>query len=386
MMILYGGIVLLETKETDLEIIESEREDYYSDDDLFNINSWGADLSFRELITMYEEDELIKPEMQRNYVWDKAEASRFIETLLMGLPVPSIFLAKVGEDKLIVDGYQRIMTVFDFVRGTFQKDESIFKLSNSSKINNRWRGKAFNQLTSEEKKRIRSTTIHAIIFEQKHPDNSDTSLYQVFERINTGGRTLMPQEIRNCVYHNKVNQLLIELNLLPKWRTLYGNLQVEPRMKDIELILRFFTLKSEKVKTEDTTQISLKKALNLYMGKEEHNLPEYVEESNRVFCKTIDIIFDKLGENAFHNLNSKGEEFVPRFHPTIFDAIAIATANAIEKGVIDQFNSEKILEQRLLLLKDEDFKRYISERTTRIEHINGRIDLASKYLYGVSYV
>ncbi|UYT83798.1 DUF262 domain-containing protein [Priestia megaterium] len=96
---------MLEIKESNIEVIESEREDDYSDDDLFNINSWGADLSFRELITMYEEDELIKPEMQRNYVWDKAEASRFIETLLMGLPVPSIFLAKVGEDKLIVDGY-----------------------------------------------------------------------------------------------------------------------------------------------------------------------------------------------------------------------------------------------------------------------------------------
>ena len=97
-------------EESHIVKIRQEVEDDYSNDDLYNINSWGADLSFRELITMYEEGELAKPEIQRHYVWDKSEASRFIESLLMGLPVPSIFLARHdGEKKLIADGYQRIM-------------------------------------------------------------------------------------------------------------------------------------------------------------------------------------------------------------------------------------------------------------------------------------
>lgn len=73
-----------------------EINDEYSNDDLFNITSWGADPSFRELITMYDEGELQKPELQRKYVWEKPEASRFIESLLLGLPVPSIFLAEKG--------------------------------------------------------------------------------------------------------------------------------------------------------------------------------------------------------------------------------------------------------------------------------------------------
>ena len=117
--------------------LEYDREeDDYSNDDLYNINSWGADLSFRELISMYEDGELLKPELQRNYVWDKNEASRFIESLLMGLPVPSIFLAKTDDEcKLIVDGYQRIMTVYDYVKkGIFSKDGKVFKLSNSNAI------------------------------------------------------------------------------------------------------------------------------------------------------------------------------------------------------------------------------------------------------------
>lgn len=73
--------------------IEEENSEY-SDDALFNITSFGADMSFRELITMYEEGELEKPEMQRNYVWNKNEASRFIDSILLGLPVPSIFWQK----------------------------------------------------------------------------------------------------------------------------------------------------------------------------------------------------------------------------------------------------------------------------------------------------
>ena len=92
-----------------IEVIKSEIEDDYSDDSLFNISSWGADLSFRELVSMYNDNELVKPELQRKYVWDKIEASRFIESILLGLPVPSIFLAQSGSQKLIVDGYQRIM-------------------------------------------------------------------------------------------------------------------------------------------------------------------------------------------------------------------------------------------------------------------------------------
>lgn len=192
------------TKEK-IETIESEVEDNYSDDSLFNIGSWGADLSFREIISMYDENELQKPELQRKYVWDKLEASRFIDSLLLGLPVPSIFLAKSGSQKLIVDGYQRIMTVRDYVKGVFSKDNKLFRLSNSEKINKRWRNKSFNELSVDDQRKIKSTTIHAIIFEQKEPANDDTSMYQIFERINTSGRTLTAQEIRNCVYQGSFN-------------------------------------------------------------------------------------------------------------------------------------------------------------------------------------
>ena len=196
--------------------IKEEVEETYSNDDIYNITSWGADLSFRELITMYDENELLKPELQRHYVWDKVEASRFIESLLLGLPVPSIFLANTADGhKLIIDGYQRIMTVYDYVKGLWTKDNRVFRLSNSDKINSRWRNKSFTELSAAEQRKIRSTTIHAIIFEQTKPQEDDTSLYQIFERINTGGRALYPQEIRNCVYQGPLNTLLFKVNKNP---------------------------------------------------------------------------------------------------------------------------------------------------------------------------
>ena len=98
---------MMKLEDSHIESLKAETEESYSNDDLYNIGSYGADLSFRELISMYEEDELLKPELQRHYVWEKPEASRFIDSLLLGLPVPSIFLANTkDEKKLIIDGYR----------------------------------------------------------------------------------------------------------------------------------------------------------------------------------------------------------------------------------------------------------------------------------------
>lgn len=361
-----------------IELIKNEQNDDYSDDSLFNISSWGADLSFREIISMYEEDELVKPELQRKYVWDKVEASRFIESILMGLPVPSVFFAQSGSQKLIVDGYQRIMTVYDYVRGVFTTDGKIFRLSNSEKINERWRNKAFAELTIEEQRKIRSTTIHAIIFEQKMPENDDTSLYQIFERINTSGRTLTPQEIRNCVYQGTFNSLLFELNENSNWRALFGNDKADSRMRDIECILRFFVMKSKTVRDSVAKQISLKKALNDFMGEFVNAPEEVIDEFRRDFTNTMDKIYDNIGKNAFRNYHK--DKYTKKFHPAIFDSIAVAIYDEIKSGNNDfEVKSEKHIE----LLLDEEFKKSCSIRTTDIDNIKTRIRLAKEYLiYG----
>lgn len=326
---------------------------------------------------MYEEDELAKPELQRKYVWDKTEASRFIESILMGLPVPSVFFAQHGSQKLIVDGYQRIMTVYDYMRGIFSKDNKVFKLSNSEKINKRWRNKAFAELSEDEQRKIKSTTIHAIIFEQRKPENNDSSMYQIFERINTGGRTLTPQEIRNCIYQGPLNTLLFELNENTVWRNLFGTDSPDSRMRDIEFIVRFFAMKSERIKNANTNKISLKKELNEFMENNKNATPATIEAFRTDFIKTMTQINSVLGGNAFRNYNNG--KFTKKFHPAIFDAISVAMHDLIVSGNIPKSLPEK---QHISLLTNNEFKHCIQVRTTDVQNIRKRIEIAKEYLGG----
>lgn len=372
-----------------VEKILDEEDDFYSEDNPYETISWGADLSFRELITMFESGELIKPEIQRNYVWDKLEASRFIESLLLGLPVPSIFLAKKADQKLIVDGFQRVMTVYDYVKGIFSNDNSVFKLSNTEKINQLWRGKTFSQLNESEQRRILSTTIHAIIFVDKKTDKTNSILYQVFERINSSGRTLTPQEIRNCIYQGEFNKLLIKLNNLSEWRSLY-NLEKDPRMLDIEFILRFFTLSNNELLRKEVNQISLKKELNICMGDKNANDKILLEDRERKFNEVMIFIRKNIGNQAFRNLartkeGSLKEEKVlsSKFFPTVFDAITIATLFALRKN--PSIKVDDLEERRIKLLSDRDFFEYSTIRTTNLKNIVGRISLALRYLYDMEY-
>ena len=370
-------------EENNIVIINEENEDCYVNDDLYNISSWGADFSYRELINMYEDGDLVKPELQRKYVWGKLEASRFIDSVLLGLPIPSIFLAKTIDNKmLIIDGYQRIMTVYDYTRGIWSEDNKIFKLSNvKEKVNQNWRNLAFSELTDSEQRKIRTTTIHAIIFEQRAPKDGDTSLFQIFERINTSGRTLMPQEIRNCVYQGNLNTLLFDLNTNPKWRKLFGNESEDSRMRDLEFILRFLALNELNLDSLQKTAISLKKYLNEFMGNILNNNENKIWQFKQNFDLVLDAIEKQFGEIAFYNIQTTDLKTIRRrFYPTIFDSIMIATSIAIAKGISISDNNEVA---RLELLRDVNFRKYCSEGTMQIEHIKGRINLALKYLYKI---
>lgn len=362
---------------------DDENNDFYSDDDLFKISSWGADLSFRELISRYDENEMIKPELQRHYVWDKSEASRFVDSILLGLPVPSIFLAKTKDEKLlIIDGYQRLMTIRDYVKGVFTKDGKTFKLSRTDKVHEKWRGKAFNELEKDDQRRIRNTTIHAIIFMQRHPTKGDTSLYQIFERINSSGKTLFPQEIRNCVYQGPLNTLLMELNENSEWRKLYGRNKCDERMRDLELILRFFALSANEIQIPDESPsfISLKKHLNQFMDK--NNKAEFIDALKIRFNNAMNFTYENIGVGAFHNLSpSDTDRLVERFSPTVFDSVLIAVDRALCDGVAINMDYD-FEKNRLKLLKEKDYQQILSQETMRTPKIRSRVNRMYKALFG----
>lgn len=372
----------MENSENIIDVIDEERDEEFSNDDLFNITSWGADPSVRELIMQYEDGDIEKPELQRKYVWTKKTASRFVESLLLGLPVPSIFLAnnEITGKRLIVDGYQRLRTLVDFIsEGVWHGDDSVFRLVNSDIINVRWRGKTFKELSEVDKRRLKNYTIHAIIFEQKQPLN-DSGMFQIFERINTGGMTLNDQEVRNCVYQGALNTLLFELNKNSAWRKLYGLEKEDTRMKDLELILRFFAINKEKVYRSVQKSFVLKQLLNEEMAQ---NIKEsdHVHELGEDFKTVIEFIYENFGEEAFFNLQNDLQKMRKRLYPTVYDSLMIATSIALKRGY--NVGQDELREKRLQLLKNEEYRESITQGTMQASHINTRISKALSIVYGM---
>ncbi len=366
-----------------IDLIAEEQNEEFSNDDLFNITSWGADPSVRELILQYKEGDIEKPELQRKYVWKKKDASRFIESLLLGLPVPSIFLANIEHSgkRLIIDGYQRIRTLYDYIEeGIWHGDGSDFKLINSTLINERWRGKSFSELSESDKRRLKNYTIHAIVFEQKHPSD-DSGLFQVFERINTSGTTLNDQEIRNCVYQGKVNSLLFDLNKNQQWRIMFGNEDEDDRMMDLELILRFFTMNNEDVYNSGTKVISLRQSLNKYMQLNAQATDDFITERRTEFETVIDFIYNNIGDEAFFNLQKDLSKIRRRLYPTVFDSIMVATSIALKRGYI--YNGIDLKQKRINLLKDSTYRESITQGTMQVNSIHTRISYALRFLYDI---
>lgn len=358
----------------------------YSDDSLFNITSFGNDIMLNQLVFMYDEGDIEKPELQRKYVWTKLEASRFIDSILLGLPVPSIFLAKTENSKLlIVDGYQRIMTIHDYLKGIpFSGENNVFKLSDSDVINALWRGKSYNELSDSQKRSIRTYTIHAIVFEQKHPRN-DTGMYQIFERINTGGRTLKPQEIRNCIYHGSFNDLLMNLNKESVWREIIGPTE-DSRMADVELILRFFAFNDLSNRQEYTQgQINLTKYLNDYMSDYSNITSIEIEKKRKQFINVINYLHYSIGAEVFRNATLKNGKitWANKINPVVFDSVCTATVKSLNSFEINSINPRCMFEKYKQLVLDDEYKAIIKQRTTNIENIKSRVSFAAKVLFGV---
>lgn len=365
------------------ENIENEMgENDVSDNSLFSITSYGADFSLRELSIMMDDQELLAPKIQRHFVWTKQVASRFIETILFGLPVPSIFLSS-NEDgtHLIVDGLQRLTTINAFIKGVYPSDKSVFKLSSS--VNEKWANKTFSQLSISEQRRFKTTTLHSIIFQQNEPRNDDTSLFQVFERINTGGVRLSPQEIRNSIYQNYINDVIVDLNELYSWRKIFGSEKLHPRMRDVEYVLRFFwefTINKKMQLFDDKSSVNVKKEMNLFMDlksdKYEHN-QDYIEKVADLFKKTMNYLND-ISDNPFRLQEKK------TLDPILFDSFAIAVAVYIDKyKELPTLNNVDFCNAKNQFIRSDEYLS-ITNNTRRPTYnsILSRSEIASTFLFG----
>ncbi len=164
----------------------------------YSISSYGADYPIDHLVKQMQNGDIYMPLFQRSYVWNIATASRFVESLLLDLPVPGIFLAKEQEEQklIVIDGQQRLRTLQYFYEGTFLPNGKKFALSG---VVPRFSGATYNSLRDGDRRRLDDSTIHATIIKQNVPLDDDSSIYHIFERLNTGSVPLQPQEIRSAI-------------------------------------------------------------------------------------------------------------------------------------------------------------------------------------------
>lgn len=257
----------------------------------YEIINYPADITLKGYVDLWDSAELKIPPFQREYIWDQVKASKLVESFLLGLPVPGTFLykEKAKPGYLVIDGQQRIFSLIRFIKGTF--GESTFRLKN---VESKYKDKLFSDLSEDEQFRFKGLTLRATIIQQINPKD-DTSIYQIFERLNTGGMNLNPMEVRQCVSYGPFIEALKEMNSYSNWRKIIGKPKIDKRLRDVELILRCTALAS----CWEFYEKPMKGFLNKYAETMRKDSANFVDEIQK-FKLSADYILEKLGEKPFH--------------------------------------------------------------------------------------
>lgn len=340
------------------EEAESDSKDNFN----YRISSYPADITLKGYQDKWDKNQLTIPKFQRNYVWDQVKASKLIESFLLGLPVPGVFLYKDRETKKlsVIDGQQRILSAIRFYKGLF--DDKAFRLKN---VREKWEGKSYLDLDESDQLQLDDTVLRATVVEQLDPED-DSSIYHIFERLNTGGVNLNPMEIRKCVYFGELLDRLEELNANEHWRSILFKERPDKRLRDIELILRVLSL------SENLSEYSkpMKGFLNDFVSKINKIKPEEkqqaaIERLSSKFVRASEVIDDKLPEKPFH---LRG-----RINYAAMDSIFYAVMKLDE---IPQDLSERYQQ----LVADEDYIHLATINTSDDSTLQARFALASRHL------
>ena len=301
-----------------LEVTENEDEDV----DLSGrkkIDFTGKDSEIAGLYRQYQKGRLlIQPDYQRKYVWDTKKASLLIESILMNIPIPIVYLAATKNDKInVIDGQQRLTSIFSFLDGKFPNGKE-FKLT-GMKVLTELKGKRFNEIDEGLQNKIYDYSIRTITFSA----DSDPDLqYEIFARLNTGSVSLNSQELRNCVYRGEFNELIKDLASDREYLALLGLVEPHKRMTDVELVLRFISF-------YEKTYINYKSPIKVFLNDTMRDFENINDAKKKklqgAFRTAVTNLTSLLGENSFRRYKFiNGKEGVwekSRINVALFDVL-----------------------------------------------------------------
>lgn len=355
----------LNPSDLDLEPVTSEDEDYTSSPVDYQITTYPADFTLEVLHLKWQTGEIIIPEFQRAFVWKTAQSSKLIESFLVGLPVPPVFVytERQSQNYLVIDGQQRLKSIFYFLEGHFPEGSGrkrVFRL-NGLNEHSRFVGKTFNDLLDADQRKIKNSVLRSFVVQQLEP-NDDTSIYHIFERLNTGGTLLSNQEIRNCVHIGHFVDFLVGLNNNQEWRKILGKPMPDSRKRDIEILLRFFAMRDI-----SNYQKPMKDFLSRFMRKNRDVSKASLPQSEEIFHSTCEQVLNSLGGKPFHGRSG--------VNVAILDAVMVAFSENLEcipQDIKDRYES---------LRSDPSFIVRTRQGTTDVSTVRERFDQAEMVLF-----
>ncbi|MFG2377364.1 DUF262 domain-containing protein [Streptomyces sp. NPDC048504] len=381
------------TKNAWLDETQLEEDEEYQIEE-YDLISTPNDFNVTTIFNFINRGSVKIPIFQRNYVWDIRRASKLIESIILGLPVPQVFLYEEGTNRfLVIDGQQRLLTLYFFIKGRFPRkdgraefrkifsgppadvDEFLdndeyfqpFKLSFAKFPDgrkNKFSGLTYEDL-DEHKERFELRPLRNIIVKQIKPAGDD-SVFEMFNRLNTGGSNLQAQEIRMSLYHSAFMESLYEMNDRPRWRALTGSTSSDPRMKDIEVILRAFAL----AHGVDSYSGSMTGFLNSFCKKAQGMTEEQIASTAMTWDWFLGLTEGKP-DTLFYSATSD------RFSPLLFESVFAAAV---------RLDSEHDIQVKLTLDKLSQAAASISthaqEGVTKTRHVQGRYEATLKILRG----
>lgn len=362
----------------------------------YDITSTPNDFNIMTLFNLIDNGIIKMPPFQRNYVWDKKRASKLIESIILGLPIPQVFLYEKGKNNFyVIDGQQRLLSIYFFIKQRFPKpsgkialrqfltgEEGInpsllsnddfftnFSLSLRSSVPSA--KNKYHNLKHETLGDLKHTfdylrTIRSVVVKQNEPDD-DSSMYEIFNRLNSGGLNLSSQEIRMSIFYSDFYKMLIRINHNKKWREILGQKELDLRFRDVEILLRAFSM----LFLHDDYQASMTSFLNRF---------------SKIGSKFDDIMLDYLSNlfesfiNSCNRLSfmdfnsSKG-----RFNNSLFVSVFVASTEPSFKG--KSLIKKSIDPNSIHVLKnDDDFSRASQDSIASKKNVSIRLDRAKKLI------
>lgn len=311
------------------------------------------------------EDILLEPDFQRHPdLWSPKQQSRLIESLIIKIPLPTFYFDSTKDDKLIVvDGLQRLYAIKRFM--VLEKEDPDRLVLTDLEYLQEYEGKIFEELPPGIQRRIKSQTLTAYIIRPGTPDKVRTS---IFTRINTGGLTLEPAEIKNSVYRGQAANLLKELAHSDEFIKATRNKIDSSRMLDCEFVNRFLAFYLLGIKNYSG---NLEDYLNNVMSRLQSESKSTIEKCRVDFLKAMKYSSDIFGDIAFRKINK--DERYGRINKPLYDSI---TVNLAKLSIDD---CEKLLRKKNtllvkynILLKDQKFVDIITSGTAAIINVKGR--------------